>query len=113
MGCNRTVTKQDLEHILSHTQETRYDKHHIYPQKFRAFFEEKGLGNVDRWALLVEMHQHRSDAHRWNAAWEEFMDRHGDTTDMIQVAKFAIQLVEDFGYSHDERGYTRPFQPYK
>lgn len=52
------------------------EKHHIFPQEFKAWFKERGI-NVHAWTLVLLKEDH-DRIHRgasggpWNAAWREY-----------------------------------------
>ncbi|MBO5088229.1 MAG: hypothetical protein J6C01_06100, partial [Lachnospiraceae bacterium] len=52
---------------------TDYDAHHIFPQKFREYFEIIGIDVDDPdYGIWLDVHEHRSSAKSYNKKWEEF-----------------------------------------
>jgi uncharacterized lipoprotein (TIGR02269 family) len=79
-----------------------HEKHHIFPQAFRAWFTRRGI-NIDEFVIPLEVHKHRS-IHRgtnggpWNAAWRKFIeDRQapGSVTNE-EIYRYAGQLIYEF-----------------
>lgn len=126
MGCIKYYTEEDhftasnyhtspkysrLKIPSENHQGPPYDKHHIYPKKFRTFFEKKGL-NINFPTVPVEYRKHQREANAWNSAWEKWIGKYGDDATHIHIAKFGLQLMQDFGYTRYETAYDQPFRSY-
>jgi uncharacterized lipoprotein (TIGR02269 family) len=79
-----------------------HDKHHIFPQEFKKWFELRGI-DIHQWTMFIETKQHQS-IHRgarggpWNAAWRQFIaEREGLKVTKEEIWKHAWELCVRFG----------------
>ncbi|WPB76573.1 TIGR02269 family lipoprotein [Archangium violaceum] len=85
-----------------------HEKHHIFPQAFKAWFKEKGI-DIHQWTMLIEKQLHER-IHRgarggpWNDAWRRFMTANPVVTEE-DIWKHAWELCVRFGL-------VAPLQPY-
>jgi uncharacterized lipoprotein (TIGR02269 family) len=76
-----------------------YEKHHIYPQELKWWFERKGI-NIHRWTLALEVEEHRR-IHRganggpWNDAWRRFQEANDGAT-KLEIELHAGKLIYEF-----------------
>jgi uncharacterized lipoprotein (TIGR02269 family) len=76
-----------------------YEKHHIYPQELKRWFESKGI-DIHQWTLALEVEEHRR-IHRgpnggpWNAAWRRFRDSNQGATKR-EIELHAGKLLYEF-----------------
>ncbi len=79
-----------------------HEKHHIFPQAFKAWFKLNGI-DIHQWTMFIETALHKS-IHRgekggpWNAAWEQFIQAHKDKPPTKEeIWKYAGELCVRFG----------------
>jgi uncharacterized lipoprotein (TIGR02269 family) len=79
-----------------------HEKHHIFPQAFKAWFTLQGI-DIHQWTMLIETTLHKS-IHRgeyggpWNEAWRQFIEeRRGRTVTKEESWKHAWELCVRFG----------------
>ncbi|RYZ15354.1 MAG: TIGR02269 family lipoprotein [Myxococcaceae bacterium] len=80
------------------------ERHHIFPQAFKAHFEEKGI-NIHQYVIAIdaEVHAriHRGEAGApWNKDWKLFIDEEGLNASVarhFEYASWMIQKYELFG----------------
>ncbi|WP_052420132.1 TIGR02269 family lipoprotein [Hyalangium minutum] len=76
-----------------------HEKHHIFPQASREWFEGKKI-DIDEYTIPLEVEKHRS-IHRgerggpWNAAWRKWIFDNGDAT-KEEIFRYAGQLIYEF-----------------
>ena len=76
-----------------------YEKHHIYPQELKWWFDQKGI-NIHQWTLALEVEEHRR-IHRgakggpWNAAWRRYKDANRNAT-KLEIELHAGKLIYEF-----------------
>ncbi|WP_224370551.1 SitA6 family polymorphic toxin lipoprotein [Hyalangium versicolor] len=76
-----------------------HQKHHIFSQEFRSWFELKKI-NIDEYTIPLELTKHLS-IHRgaqggpWNAAWRQWIPRHTNAT-KEEIFRYAGQLIYEF-----------------
>ncbi|MFE8604148.1 SitA6 family polymorphic toxin lipoprotein [Archangium violaceum] len=87
-----------------------HDKHHIFLQEFKKWFELRGI-NIHQWTMFIEKELHKS-IHRgesggpWNAAWRQFIaERDGRKVTKEEIWQHAWELCVRFGL-------MAPLQPY-
>ncbi|QRK10860.1 TIGR02269 family lipoprotein [Archangium violaceum] len=87
-----------------------HEKHHLFPQEFRAWFARNGI-DIHQWTMFIETGLHRS-IHRgprggaWNAAWRQFtQEKEGKRVTKEEIWKYAGELCVRFGL-------MAPLQPY-
>jgi len=90
--------KQALEEAEAERRKP-HEKHHIFPQAFREWFEGKKI-NIDSYTIPLEVEKHRS-IHRganggpWNAAWDKFIRENGGAP-QEEIFRYAGQLIYEF-----------------
>lgn len=92
------------EMLARHAAERRkpHERHHIFPQAFRAWFTAQGI-DIDEYLIPLEVEKHRS-IHRganggpWNAAWDKFIKAHPDETPKEEIHRYAGQLSYEFEF---------------
>ena len=79
-----------------------HEKHHIFPQEFKVWFDSKGI-DIHQWTMLIETDLHKS-IHRgpsggpWNAAWRQFIrGPRGKDATQEEIWRHAWQLCVRFG----------------
>jgi uncharacterized lipoprotein (TIGR02269 family) len=88
-----------------------HEKHHIFPQEFKEWFERQGI-DIHQWTMLIEADLHKS-IHRgasggpWNAAWRQFIreKRRDKQVTQEEIWKHAWELCVRFGL-------MAPLRPY-
>ena len=87
-----------------------HEKHHIFPQEFKAWFELNGI-NIHQWTMFIEAELHQ-DIHRgpsggpWNAAWRQYIQgKRRRKVAKEEIWKHAWELCVRFGL-------MAPLQPY-
>lgn len=86
-----------------------HEKHHLFPQAFKKWFESKGI-DIHQWTMFIETTLHKS-IHRgpsggpWNAAWRQFIEEEGKTATKEKIWKHAWELCVRFGL-------MAPLEPY-
>ena len=78
-----------------------HERHHIFPQAFRAWFTTQGI-NIDEYVMPLLVEKHRS-IHRgenggpWNAAWRKFIEpRQDKRAPKEEIYRYAGQLIYEF-----------------
>jgi uncharacterized lipoprotein (TIGR02269 family) len=79
-----------------------HEKHHIFPQAFKEWFESKGI-DIHQWTMFIETDLHKS-IHRgknggpWNEAWRQFIrGQRGKEATKEEIWKYAGELCVRFG----------------
>ena len=68
-----------------------YQAHHIFPQKFRSFFESVGIDiDAEEFGIWVEKTVHNKGAYSYNKLWEKEIDR------LIKRGDYDAEDVFDF-----------------
>ncbi|HUO92003.1 MAG TPA: DUF2380 domain-containing protein, partial [Rhizomicrobium sp.] len=87
-------------------QRVPFHDHHIFPQQFRKFFEQRGI-DIDQYTVTIDASTHLQGVHgsglggppgQWNEAWADFITRNPNATRQ-QIFDFAGQLMKRFGIS--------------
>lgn len=90
-------------------QRVQFHDHHIFPQQFRQYFEQRGI-DIDRYTVTIDAATHLEGVHgagigampgQWNKAWADFIARNPTATRQ-QVFDFAGQLMKRYGISSSE-----------
>jgi predicted lipoprotein DUF2380 len=90
-------------------QHVQFHDHHIFPQQFRQYFEQKGI-DIDQYTVTMDASTHLEGVHgagmggmpgQWNKAWADFVARNPTATRQ-QVLDFAGQLMKRYGISSSE-----------
>jgi len=83
--------------------------HHVFPQQFRRFFEEKGI-NIDDYTVTVGESTHLKGLHgkgiegipelsgRWNQKWSTFVESNPDAT-AKEIYQFGGKLMDEYKLS--------------
>jgi uncharacterized lipoprotein (TIGR02269 family) len=91
-----------------------HEKHHIFPQEFKRWFDQKGI-SIHRYTVLVDKELH-DRIHRgpsggpWNAAWREFRLASQRAT-QEEIWAYAWELCVKFGIYGPILPYSRRFEP--
>ena len=77
-----------------------FDAHHIFPQKFKAYFKLMGI-NVDNpeFGVWLDKHIHRQNADSYNKLWFKFFEKYDFDEKLISKLSLldAFQYIEDIG----------------
>jgi hypothetical protein len=83
-------------------------KHHIFPKKFKPFFEQLGI-TIDDHCIALGGITHSRGVHgtgnlgmmpgNWNMKWRHFIENNPNAT-RIEVYQFGGQLLDEFGIGH-------------
>lgn len=93
-------SQQKLLAAQAEERKKPHEKHHIFPQAFRAWFERQGI-DIDEYVILLTVEKHRS-IHQgvkggpWNAAWRRFRDEHQEGATKEEIFRYAGQLIYQF-----------------
>ena len=77
--------------------------HHIFPQQFRRFFQNKGV-DIEQFTVRIGDTTHLKGVHgrglgnmpgRWNARWAEFIDANPGATSK-EIYQFGGRLMDEF-----------------
>lgn len=83
-------------------------KHHILPQKFKAWFVERGISNIDDFTVQISPQNHLKGVHgkglgnmpgKWNNIWAEFIKTTPNATPS-QIFYQAETMLKRFGLEH-------------
>jgi len=91
-----------------------HEKHHIFPQEFKRWFEQQGIP-IHHYTVLVDKELH-DRIHRgpsggpWNAAWREFQ-KASPINPPEKLWAFAWELCVKFGIYGPVLPYYRRFTP--
>jgi hypothetical protein len=84
----------------------KLQRHHLLPQKFRAFFSARGI-DIDKYTVELSQGEHLQAVHgrgnamvpgRWNQLWEDFIAINPNATSK-DVFQFLGTLMDEFGLS--------------
>jgi hypothetical protein len=83
-------------------------KHHVFPQKFKPFFEKLGI-SIDDYCMNLGEITHGRGIHgsgnlgmmpgKWNMKWSEFIEKNPNAT-QVETYQFGGQLLDEFGLGH-------------
>ncbi len=91
---------QTPQHLLP---TPKMDDHHIFPQQFKKFFEQKGI-NIDNYTVSVGEVTHLKGLHgrgnaglpgRWNQRWKQFIQIN-PTAESKDIYQFAGSLMDEY-----------------
>jgi uncharacterized lipoprotein (TIGR02269 family) len=91
-----------------------HEKHHIFPQEFKGWFDIKGI-SIHHYTVLVDKELH-DRIHRgasggpWNAAWREFQKTKPEAL-KDEIWAYAWELCVKFGIYGPVLPYYRRFEP--
>jgi RHS repeat-associated protein len=77
------------------------DQHHIFPQVFRAVFEDLGI-NIDLYTISIPKTLHERMHDEWNYAWSDYISQRGDKLTPEDAAQFARWMLDRWDLSHLE-----------
>ncbi|MCB9772142.1 MAG: DUF2380 domain-containing protein [Candidatus Omnitrophica bacterium] len=90
-------------------------KHHIFPQRFKPFFNSKGI-DIDKFTVSIPQNTaHLKGVHgnglnnmpgKWNERWENFIKSNPNATPQ-DIYQFGGKLMDEYGLS------GLPIQSYK
>jgi len=90
-------------------QRVPFHDHHIFPQQFRQYFEQRGI-DIDQYTVTMDASTHLEGVHgagidgipgQWNKAWADFIAKNPTATRQ-QLFDFAGQLMKRYGISSSE-----------
>ena len=93
-------SQQELLARQAEQRKKPHERHHIFPQAFRRWFERQGI-DIDEYLIPLEVEKHRS-IHRganggpWNAAWLKFINAHRTGAPKEEIHRYAGQLIYEF-----------------
>ena len=83
--------------------------HHIFPQTYRGWFQERGIENIDQFTVTLDRWTHLGAVHgngnmgqlpgRWNKAWSGFIDANPFASS-LEIYQQAGRMMDEFGISH-------------
>jgi hypothetical protein len=80
--------------------EKKIHYHHIYPQKFRSFFEKMGI-DIEQYKVAVSDEVHLKYIHsrevEWNQNWDAWIKEHDGEVDQDEVLRFGRKMLTRFG----------------
>jgi uncharacterized lipoprotein (TIGR02269 family) len=91
--------QQELEEAAKERNKP-HERHHIFPQRFREWFEDQDI-DIDEYVIPLEVEKHRS-IHRganggpWNATWEKFINEQTENPPKEEIFRYAGQLIYEF-----------------
>ena len=83
-------------------------KHHILPQKYRSWFKNRGISNIDDYAIRISQPTHSRGVHgrglgkmpgRWNQHWANFIKNNPNATPS-EIFHYAEGLLQRYGLEH-------------
>jgi hypothetical protein len=103
----RAFTYKNIRHNLaarSGFTRIEHDAHHIYPNKFRPYFEKRGM-KIDapkdlRWWWSAS---HKSKAAEYNRAWEKWIRRNPNAT-QAEVRRFGRKMHRAYSKYYEKPG---------
>jgi hypothetical protein len=84
----------------------RAHDHHVFPQQFKRFFEERGV-DIDSHTVTLGERRHLAGVHghgadglpgQWNARWRQFIERNPSAS-AKDVYQFGGRLMDEYGLS--------------
>jgi hypothetical protein len=93
---------------------TKIHRHHLFPQKFRDFFQGKGI-DIDQHTVALPERDHLSGVHGrgnegmpggWNARWQQFINEKPNA-EPNEIFQFMNNLKSEFGIAN------LPVAPYR
>lgn len=86
--------------------QVKIQRHHIFPQRFRAFFRARGI-DIDRYTVELTEGRHLKSVHgrgdlltpgRFNAQWERFIEMFPNAS-ALEVYQYGGWLMDQYGLS--------------
>ncbi len=83
-------------------------KHHILPQKYRYWFKNRGISNIDDYTIRISQPTHSRGVHgrglgkmpgRWNQHWANFIKNNPNATPS-EIFHYAEGLMQRYGLEH-------------
>ena len=84
-------------------------KHHVLPQAFRKWFNQRGIQNIDDYTIPISQSTHLKGIHgkglstqfpgQWNKLWGEFIKANPNASPS-EIFYFAEGLMKRFGLEH-------------
>ncbi len=83
-------------------------KHHILPQKYRSWFKNRGISNIDDYTIRISQPTHSRGVHgrglgkmpgRWNQHWAKFIKNNPNATPS-EIFHYAEGLMQRYGLEH-------------
>ncbi|QSQ20500.1 TIGR02269 family lipoprotein [Pyxidicoccus parkwayensis] len=99
---SETEYKARLKDELEKNPNRTWVKHHVFPQAFKTWFNERGV-NIHDWTLVIDKQVHQN-IHRgerggpWNWEWERFINKNGRARPQA-IHLFAMQMIFRFDLS--------------
>jgi hypothetical protein len=119
IGNSEREIKAAAEYIKSITWEkakvvTKTHRHHLYPQKHRAFFEQNEI-NIDSATIRLDETTHLKDVHgrmgkAYNEMWDKFVEKHQESSPTVvrqEALRFSSQLLVVFGLTGEASAYRK------
>lgn len=84
-------------------------RHHVFPDKFRPWFKQQGISNIDDYTIEMEhWTTHLKGVHgkglsqfnlpgKWNARWADFI-KANPNANPSQIFKFGEDLMSEYGF---------------
>ncbi|MDO5638146.1 MAG: DUF2380 domain-containing protein [Myroides sp.] len=101
-----TVSQKQVQLLLS---SSKIHKHHIFPQQFKKWFNERGISNIDDYTIMLSMPTHLKGIHgkglgsqmpgNWNGIWSEFIKNNPEATPS-QIFYQAESMIKRNGLEH-------------
>ncbi|WP_437962692.1 RHS repeat-associated core domain-containing protein (plasmid) [Sorangium sp. So ce119] len=92
----------------------KIQRHHIFPQKFKTFFQARGV-DIDKFTVEISQGHHLSSVHgrgelntpgRYNQRWAEFIETNPNAT-AKDIYQFGGRLMDEYGLNR------LPIVPYR
>ncbi|XXT17007.1 RHS repeat-associated core domain-containing protein [Sorangium sp. So ce429] len=92
----------------------KIQRHHIFPQKFKTFFQARGV-DIDKFTVEISQGHHLSSVHgrgelntpgRYNQRWAEFIEANPNAT-AKDIYQFGGRLMDEYGLNR------LPIVPYR
>jgi hypothetical protein len=84
----------------------KMQRHHIFPQKFRDFFQARGV-EIDKFTVEISQGKHLGSVHgkgdlitpgRFNQRWAEFIEANPNAS-AKEIYQFGGRLMDEYGLS--------------
>ncbi len=90
------------------------ERHHILPQKYRRWFAERGIANIDDFTIELQRMTHGDATYgrtpnvygSWNDAWLTFKTAHPNATPS-EIFHFAEELLDVYGIKGSYKKYRK------
>jgi len=86
--------------------------HHVFPQQYRNYFEQRGI-DIDKYTLKLTKEDHRGSlnslhSNGWNKQWAEWIENHPNASKK-EIFNYLNKMLSKNGY----QGNTLTFYDYK